>query len=137
MPRLLAIDDHAPSADLLARTARRRGYEAKGIVETSSLAQIVANWRPDVITLDLDMPGVDGFAVMTLLSIMAFTGKLVIVSGKGMEVRYAAVRHAQDCGMVVAAEMAKPVDLKAFRDLLDLLHSHPAHCATQLTSAGS
>ena len=121
MPRLLSIDDHAGSAELLARIATRSGFEAKAITDPSSLADLVVNWRPDVISLDLDMPILDGPAVIALLGDMGFSGHLLIVSGMKGNHRHAACELAERSGVRVAAELRKPVDIKFVEYILAAL----------------
>jgi two-component system, chemotaxis family, chemotaxis protein CheY len=121
--RLLAIDDHPHSAELVTRIARQCGYDARGIVDTSSLADTLINWRPDVITLDLDMPRVDGSEIITVLKVVRFPGQVVIISGMRPELIKSARRQGVLAGLKVAADMPKPVDIKALRELLTGLHA--------------
>jgi CheY-like chemotaxis protein len=138
MPRFLAIDDHAGSAELLARIATRNGYEAKAITDTSLLADLIVNWRPQVIGLDLDMPILDGPAVITLLGGMGFSGDLLIVSGMKGNHRHAACELAERLGVRVAAEARKPVDIKAVGYILAALRfGSPQPSATDVIAASS
>ena len=120
-PRLVALDDDPASAELIVQLAERSGYEAKALTGSDGLADLVVNWRPDVITLDLAMPEVNGFGALTLLNVMAYGGTLVIISGTPAHFRATAKEHAIASGLRVAAEMQKPVDGKAFRALLESL----------------
>ena len=132
--RLLAIDDHAHSAELVARIARQSGYDARGMVDTGGLAESLLNWRPDVVTLDLDMPRVDGSEVITVLKVMRYSGQVVIISGMRPELIKSARRQGVLAGLKVAADMPKPVDIKALRELLSGLipriRATPVHRAS-------
>ncbi len=122
--RLLAIDDNSDSAELVARVARKCGYDVRTMADTRALRQTLSEWKPKVVTLDLCMPQEDGIALMTLLQDSGFDGRLVIISGQDGWLRKAAGRLAALRGLDVADEMGKPVDLKALRQLLtDLLPS--------------
>jgi two-component system KDP operon response regulator KdpE len=64
MTKVLVIDDEVRFARALAISLRARGYE----VETATtgeegLAQ-AAGWHPDVVVLDLGLPGMDGLDVL-------------------------------------------------------------------------
>ena len=120
--RLLAIDDHPLSTDLIVRIARRCGYEAQGLVEPRTLADVLVKWRPDVITVDLNMPRANGLDVLTLLKVVEYGGQVIIVSGLHQAMRDAARRQAEETGLNVAGTMGKPVDLKGLRDMLGALH---------------
>ena len=63
----LVIDDEADARDLVARYLGKEGYRtvtASGGEEGLRLAREI---RPDVITLDVMMPGMDGWSVLTAL----------------------------------------------------------------------
>ncbi|MCI0540393.1 MAG: response regulator, partial [Verrucomicrobiales bacterium] len=66
-PLVLVIDDDPSVRDLMQRSLAKEGYH----VETTSGGQqgldLAAKLRPAVITLDVMMPGMDGWAVLTAL----------------------------------------------------------------------
>ena len=62
-PRLLVVDDEESLADLLVEALSFQGYEVSSAASgTAALASIEAV-RPDLVILDVNMPGLDGFAV--------------------------------------------------------------------------
>src|SRR5258707_1304315 len=65
--RLLAVDDSSDSAELIARIGTGCGYEAQFVTDPRALLQILDDWKPDVLTLDLCMPDRDGFSVLGTL----------------------------------------------------------------------
>jgi len=81
-PRLLAIDDHRDSAELIVRVAEKLGFEAKAASTPDVLRAQLATWRPDIVTVDLCMPEEDGFEVFVLLGNLGFTGRVIIISGR-------------------------------------------------------
>jgi CheY-like chemotaxis protein len=64
---LLIIEDDASFAHILLDLARDKGF--KGIVghDGEIGLQLAHAYRPDAITLDIDMPGIDGWAVLDRL----------------------------------------------------------------------
>jgi two-component system chemotaxis response regulator CheB len=116
--RLLAIDDNSDSAELIARIADRCGYEAQAVADVIALGDVMANWMPDVLTLDLCMPHDDGIAVLSFLNEKQFSGSLLIISGQEQWLRRAAGRLASAHGLKVIADMAKPIDLAELRGIL-------------------
>jgi putative two-component system response regulator len=65
---ILIVDDEQANLDLLRRLLGRAGYSR--IAETSDSSQALAIYRqfvPDLICLDLNMPGLDGFGVLQQL----------------------------------------------------------------------
>ena len=121
--RLLAMDDNADSAELIARVATKCGYDARAIGDSRSLRRMLAEWKPEVLTLDLCMPDEDGINLMSLLEESGFDGQLVIISGQDTWFRQAAGRLAALKGLKVALDFGKPVDLKALRDTLTALQN--------------
>jgi CheY-like chemotaxis protein len=117
--RLLAIDDEADSANLIARIAAKCGYDARAMVDTTSLMQVLTHWRPDVVTLDLSMPRVSGSDIISLLKIVKFAGQIMIISGLETASLEEARTRAEAGGLKVAATIRKPVNLQAVRTLLE------------------
>lgn len=116
--RLLAVDDSADSADLVARVATKCGYEAQATSDPTSVRALVASWKPEVLTLDLCMPDADGIDLLAVLEETGFTGTLVIISGQDGWFRKAASRLAETRGLKVIDDLQKPVDIAALREVL-------------------
>ena len=127
--RLLAIDDEPHMAELIVRVARKQGYEARALVQTTGLVQTLLTWRPHVISLDLKMPRVSGNDVVSLLKVMSFDGQVIIISGLHSTQLRAARDFAEAGGLKVAGELMKPVDLKVLGDLLHELRQGKARAA--------
>ena len=119
--RLLAIDDSSESAELIARIAAGCGYDTKPIMDPRTVPQVLEDWKPDVLTLDLCMPDKDGFSVLTTLRDVGFKGSLVIISARDDWLRKAACRLAEVNGIAFTSHLEKPINLRALRDLLNTL----------------
>jgi two-component system OmpR family response regulator len=65
--RLLVVDDDPPIADLVATVARYEGWEAVTAYSGEEALRRAAAFRPDIVVLDLMLPGVDGFGVLDRL----------------------------------------------------------------------
>ncbi|GAB3232148.1 response regulator transcription factor [Glycomyces halotolerans] len=62
-PRVLVVDDDPALADVVARYLRREGYEVDYASDGASGLRRALSTRPDLVVLDLMMPGMDGFEV--------------------------------------------------------------------------
>ena len=113
--RLLAIDDSSDSAELVARVATVCAYEARAASDSRSLRTVIANYRPDMITLDLCMPGTDGIDLISILQETHFTGSLMIISGQEDWFRTAVTKLAEARGLKVVGDLQKPFDIGTLR----------------------
>jgi CheY-like chemotaxis protein len=65
--RILIVDDNCDAAELLAELVRMWGHEVTVAFSGHSALQTVDLFRPDVVLLDIGMPGMDGYAVAIAL----------------------------------------------------------------------
>lgn len=67
--RVLVVDDEESNIRLLLRLLARAGFtDARGTTDPSEVAALVAEAEPDVMLLDVHMPGRSGFAVLEELA---------------------------------------------------------------------
>ncbi|HYU20315.1 MAG TPA: response regulator, partial [Chloroflexota bacterium] len=66
-PRLLAIDDDATARDLLQRLLTSEGFDVVTAASGEEGLRLAKELRPAAITLDVLMPGMDGWAVLAAL----------------------------------------------------------------------
>src|SRR5271166_2195294 len=64
---VMVVDDDPNARDLLAATARREGYRVIEATDGESALALAREWHPDVVTLDVLMPRMDGWAVLTAI----------------------------------------------------------------------
>jgi CheY-like chemotaxis protein len=119
--RLLSVDDNFESAELVARVASGCGYETIPVMDPRSVPQILEDWKPDVLTLDLCMPHKDGFSILATLQEAGFKGSLIIISAQNDWLRNAACQLAEVNGIDVTSHLQKPINIRALRDLLNTL----------------
>lgn len=66
-PRILVVEDDADQRSALAQRLRFEGYEAMFAADAPSATRLARISRPDLIILDLGLPGGDGYLVMERL----------------------------------------------------------------------
>src|SRR6516225_9545329 len=64
---VMIVDDDPNARDLLAATVRREGYRVIEATDGQAAVTLARRWHPDVVTLDVLMPRMDGWAVLTAL----------------------------------------------------------------------
>ncbi|MFD5250975.1 response regulator transcription factor [Amycolatopsis sp. NPDC058340] len=65
--RLLVVDDEPHIADLVATVARYEGWQAVTAGSGEAALAKAAEFVPDIVVLDLMLPGIDGFTVLDKL----------------------------------------------------------------------
>jgi DNA-binding NtrC family response regulator len=81
MNRLLVIDDDEPTRRVVAAIFRAEGFEVDSADDGPSGITAVLAKRPDVVLLDLDLPGLDGMAVLERLRTEAPQMPVVMMTG--------------------------------------------------------
>jgi len=117
--RVLVVDDNRDAADTLATMVRLLGHQAEAMYDPHTVEDAVLRIDPDLVFLDLGMPGRSGFDVAR--SLRAQSGRrarrLVAVSGWGQaEDR----RRSLDAGF--DQHLVKPPDLEAVKQLCEQGH---------------
>jgi DNA-binding response OmpR family regulator len=120
-PRLLLIDDEPALADYLANAARACGFEPiVTAVDADFREAFVAN-RPEMVALDLGMPGMDGVELTRFLADEDYDGPVLIVSGFDRRVLESAFRLGEALGLNMVGPVEKPVRLDILEELLGKL----------------
>ncbi len=83
VPRVLLVDDNALVRRLLREQLHARG--ALSVVgeagDAESAVKLAAELTPDLVVLDLSMPGSDGFTTISEVRAAAPGAKVVVISG--------------------------------------------------------
>ena len=82
-PRILVIDDEAPIRDSLKMTLEYEGYDVIGAATGQEGLALAEREAPDLVLLDVKMPGMDGIEVLERLRNMNDSLPVVVVSGHG------------------------------------------------------
>lgn len=111
--RILIVDDNTDAADSLAMLLNLTGHTAESVYGPAEALKRAASLNPEVILLDIGLPGMDGYEVARRLRSGGSTARLVALTGYGQPED---VRRAQAAGF--DAHLVKPVDLQhLLRDL--------------------
>jgi CheY-like chemotaxis protein len=69
--RVLVVDDEADTREVLSVLLGGAGAEVRTSASAADALASVARWRPDVLLVDIAMPGEDGYALLTRLRALA------------------------------------------------------------------
>ena len=120
-PRLLLIDDEPVIADFRANAARETGFEPIVTAEDQQFRDEFTAERPDMVALDLGMPGMDGVELLRFLAEQDYRSPVLIVSGFDRRVLESAFRLGEALGLNMAGPLEKPVRLEELEMLLNQL----------------
>ncbi len=82
-PRILVIDDEAAIRDSLRMILEYEDYQFLGAGNGQDGVQLAQRERPDLVLLDIKMPGMDGMEVLRRLRAIDETLPVVMISGHG------------------------------------------------------
>jgi CheY-like chemotaxis protein len=115
--RVLVVDDLQDAANMLASLVRLAGHEAMIAMDGHSAIAACAGFRPNVVLLDLALPGLDGYEVCRRIRALPESEAMliVVVSGHG---------QTDDKNRSIAAganyHFLKPVDPQKLLGLITL-----------------
>jgi CheY-like chemotaxis protein len=112
--RVLVVDDHADVAQSLALLLRELGCEVAVAYDGEAALQSVRDFAPEVVFLDIGLPGIDGYEVARRLRKEGPGGLLLVaLTGYGQEKDKARAREAG-----FDHHLLKPAELEAVEALL-------------------
>jgi len=123
-PRLLLIDDEPALAEFLANAARESGFEPIITSEDRQFRDEFLARRPNMVALDLGMPGMDGVELIRFLADQDYRSPVLIVSGFDRRVLESAFRLGEALGLNMSGPIEKPVRLEDLEALLGELKAH-------------
>ncbi|MCX6843418.1 MAG: response regulator transcription factor [candidate division WOR-3 bacterium] len=119
---ILVVEDELPTLTLLEKILVSAGYRVTGVRDGLGALKAAHTDPPDLVLLDLIIPGIDGYGVCALLKRdKTFHAPIVILSGRTKEKD---IRAAIDVG--ADAFMTKPFDrLALLAKISELLAARP------------
>ena len=134
-PQVLIVDDQAMNIELARFVLEAGGFEVDSAADALEAISCIAAHRPDVVLMDIQMPGTDGLALTRQLKQDPITQGIVVVAFtayamKGDEAR---VRAAGCDGY-----LAKPIKVASFAASVHaLLAAGPSeHAGRQVDGEG-
>jgi CheY-like chemotaxis protein len=108
--RFLVVDDNDDAAALLAVLLELEGHEVQTAANGGDAVRRAEVFRPEVVLMDLEMPGIDGFEASRRIRARPWGSTILIaaLTGWGQDVDR---RRAQEAG--VDLHFVKPVDTTA------------------------
>jgi CheY-like chemotaxis protein len=118
MAKILLIEDNEMNSDMLSRRLIRRGHEITTASDAPAGIASATTTRPDLILMDISLPGMDGWEATRILRAQAETASIPII---------ALTAHAMESDRQRSVEVGcndfdtKPVDLARLLVKIDAL----------------
>jgi CheY-like chemotaxis protein len=108
--RILIVDDNATNLKLVAYLMRANGYDVETALDAESALEALRLHRPEVILMDIQLPGIDGLELTRRLKADPGTRDIVIIA-----VTAYAMKGDQDKALAAGCDdyITKPIDTRA------------------------
>jgi len=113
--RVLVVDDNRDSADTMVNVLELLGHEARAAYGGEQALRVVDQFHPQVVLLDLNMPGTDGFSVMRRLRERTPSMPVYIAAMTGYGQK---TDRESTLAAGFQAHLTKPVDVEQLRRVM-------------------
>jgi signal transduction histidine kinase/ActR/RegA family two-component response regulator len=113
--RVLVVDDNRDAADTLAELLQHSGLEVRVVYDGAWACELGASFEPQLVLLDLGMPGLDGYATARRIRHLPWgqTARLYALTGWG-----ASADRQRTAAAGFDGHLVKPVELEQVLELL-------------------
>lgn len=113
--RILIVDDNATNLKLVAYLMKANGYDVSTALDAESAIDALRVRRPDVILMDIQLPGIDGLELTRRLKADPETRDIVIIA-----VTAYAMKGDQDKALAAGCDeyITKPIDTRALPETI-------------------
>ncbi|MFF2556130.1 response regulator transcription factor [Nocardia sp. NPDC058058] len=125
--RILVVEDAEAIRTAVTAGVSAAGHDVLGRADGTLLEQDLAQFRPDVVVLDVMLPGRDGFALLDVVRARSAAGVLMLTARDGVEDRVRGLRAGSDDYVV------KPFDLGEVVARVDALLRRMGRARTRIT----
>ena len=122
-PRILVIDDEPALADFVAQVAEECGFSPILTSDDQQFRDVVRREHPDMVALDLGMPGMDGVELLRFLAEEDSQAPVLIISGFDRRVLESAFRLGEALGLHMIGPLEKPVRFQELERVLKEMRS--------------
>jgi len=116
--RLLSVDDDTHILAVIRAVAVDLGFSVEVLAESARFMTTYNRVKPDIITLDVMMPDMDGLEIIQWLNDIDSTASIIILSGGARMYMRHGEKLAQARGSLRTAVLSKPFALDDLRQAL-------------------
>ena len=113
--RILIVDDNATNLKLVAYLMKAHGYDVVTALDAEFAIDAIRSNRPDVILMDIQLPGIDGLELTRILKADPETRDIIVIA-----VTAYAMKGDQDKALAVGCDdyITKPIDTRALPETI-------------------
>ena len=109
--KILIVDDEYAFCKALRKYLEKIGYEVLVATDGDHALDLIAEAAPDLMTLDIRMPGTNGYEVLNKAKHLAPATKIVVLTAVGVPSMEEKLEHSG-----AHAVLRKPVNLEQLRE---------------------
>lgn len=117
-PTLLVADDEVEIGEIFRALAEDLGFEVTCVTEGPEVVDKVDRIRPNVIALDLRMPGTDGVEVIRELGRRGCKAAIILMSGMDQRTLSSVQALGKELDLEIAGTLTKPASIDAIETAL-------------------
>ena len=107
--RILVVDDNQDAAESLATVLQLDGHQTHVVYDGSTSFEAVESFNPNVVVLDIGLPGIDGYEVCRRMRRMPGHEKMLLIAMTG----YGTAKNIETAKLAgFDHHMTKPADLQ-------------------------
>ncbi|TGD88097.1 response regulator transcription factor [Mycolicibacterium sp. CH28] len=106
-PRVLVVEDSVAIREMVVEALADAGYISGGRAHGGGLEDVLVAFRPDVVVLDVMLPGRDGFALIDVVRSYGDTGIVLLTARDALEDRLRGLDSGADDYVVKPFEIAE------------------------------
>jgi excisionase family DNA binding protein len=116
--QILVVDDERALAEVMAHALQQDGYQVSVAFDGYEAGLKMATLQPDLLVLDLIMPGLDGFSICQRVKAHSDGTRTKIIAMTGFT-QEGYLRKARECGADLCLE--KPFQLTTLKEMVSKL----------------
>jgi two-component system cell cycle response regulator DivK len=133
MATVLVVEDNPANMKLTSVLLRRAGHEVLAAVDAETGLRLAHDEQPDLILMDIQLPGMDGLAATAILKRDAATKAIPVIALSALAMK-ADKERSQTAGC--DAYLVKPLRYKELYEVMDHLLQQPQPPAGKTTPPG-
>ncbi len=120
--KIVLADDNRDSADSMAMLLGVFGHDVHVVYDGTAAVRAVEKERPDVVLLDIGMPGMDGHACARTIRAQAWSAPMMLIALTGWG-EADDIRRTREAGF--DRHLTKPIDAAALEEALNASPARP------------